>query len=131
MHPSNLGDGLIDWFPIAVRDFIWIPLGLSAGLQFLILGVFGGFVMGGSQALARSLFAYIIPKNKSGEFFGFFGFIYKTSSFIGPFIYALTVSLSDTRVGIFSILIFVALGTTILGKVDVAAGRLFAERENT
>ena len=131
MHPSNLGDGMIDWFPIAVRDLIWIPLGLSAGLQFLILGVFGGFVMGGSQALARSLFAYIIPNKKSGEFFGFFGFVYKTSSFIGPFIYALTVSLSDTRVGIFSILIFVAIGTVILGKVDVAAGRLFAERENS
>ena len=60
-----------------------------------------------------------------------FGFVYKTSSFIGPFIYALTVSLSDTRVGIFSILIFVAIGTVILGKVDVAAGRLFAERENS
>ena len=130
MHPSNLGQGLIDWFPITIRNLVWQPLGLSAGLQFLILGVFGGFVMGGSQALARSLFAYIIPKNKSGEFFGFFGFIYKTSSFIGPFFYALTVSLSDTRMGIFSILIFVLLGTIILFKVDVASGRAFVEKEN-
>ena len=130
MHPSNLGKGIIDWLPLSVRSLIWEPLGLSAGFQFLILGVLGGFVMGGSQALARSLFAYIIPKNKSGEFFGFFGFVYKTSSFIGPFIYALAVSLFDTRVGIFSILIFVLLGTIVLSRVDVAAGRLFAEKEN-
>jgi len=100
-------------------------------MQWLTLGIMVGLVLGGSQSLARSFFSYMTPQSRSGEFFGFFGFVYKTSSFIGPFIYALTVSLSDTRVGIFSILIFVALGTTILGKVDVAAGRLFAERENT
>ena len=71
-HPSALNSGMIDFWPKAIRKLIWSPLNIDAGYQFLLLGVFGGFVMGGSQALARSLFAFIIPDSKSGEFFGFF-----------------------------------------------------------
>ena len=122
-HPSALNSGMIDWWPKAIRKIIWTPLNIDAGYQFLLLGVFGGFVMGGSQALARSLFAFIIPDSKSGEFFGFFGFVGRASAFIGPLIYALIAGMFDTRMAIFIILMFIVAGTVMLTKVDVDLGR--------
>ena len=122
-HPSTLNSGMIDFWPKAVRKFIWSPLNIDAGYQFLLLGVFGGFVMGGSQALARSLFAFIIPDSKSGEFFGFFGFVGRASAFIGPLIYALIAGIFDTRMAILIILMFIVAGAVLLTKVDVTLGR--------
>ncbi len=122
-HPSALNSGMIDFWPKAVRKFIWSPLNIDAGYQFLLLGVFGGFVMGGSQALARSLFAFIIPDSKSGEFFGFFGFVGRTSAFIGPLTYALIAGIFDTRMAILIILMFIVAGAVLLTKVDVTLGR--------
>ena len=122
-HPSTLNSGMIDFWPKAVRKFIWSPLNIDAGYQFLLLGVFGGFVMGGSQALARSLFAFIIPDSKSGEFFGFFGFVGRASAFIGPLIYALIAGIFDTRMAILIILMFIVAGAALLTKVDVTLGR--------
>ena len=122
-HPSALNSGMIDFWPKAVRKFIWSPLNIDAGYQFLLLGVFGGFVMGGSQALARRLFAFIIPDSKSGEFFGFFGFVGRASAFIGPLIYALIAGIFDTRMAILIILMFIVAGAALLTKVDVTLGR--------
>ena len=122
-HPSALNSGMIDFWPKAIRKLIWSPLNIDAGYQFLLLGVFGGFVMGGSQALARSLFAFIIPDSKSGEFFGFFGFVGRASAFIGPLIYALIAGIFDTRMAILIILMFIVAGTAMLTKVDVNLGR--------
>ena len=62
-HPSVLGRGVLDWWPGLVRDTVWRPLGLDAGYQWLLLGVSVGVVIGGSQALARSLFAQITPQS--------------------------------------------------------------------
>ena len=129
-HPSALNSGMIDWWPAAIRTVLWAPLNIDAGYQFLLLGVFGGFVMGGSQALARSLFAFIIPDSKSGEFFGFFGFVGRASSFIGPVVYALIAGIFDTRMAIFIILIFIVAGTLVLTKVDVELGRQNALESN-
>ena len=122
-HPSALNSGIIDFWPKAIRKLIWSPLNIDAGYQFLLLGVFGGFVMGGSQALARSLFAFIIPDSKSGEFFGFFGFVGRTSAFIGPLTYALIAGIFDTRMAILIILMFIVAGAALLTKVDVTLGR--------
>jgi len=55
-HPTNLGDGVIDFIPETVRDKVWGPLQLSVGIQFLILGCAMGTLLGGSQGLARSMF---------------------------------------------------------------------------
>ena len=83
-HPANLNGGPIDWLPRALRELVWAPLGFSIGYQWLLLGAMVGLVLGGSQALARSLFAYMTPENRSAEFFGFFGFIGRASAVSGP-----------------------------------------------
>ena len=129
-HPSVLGEGPVDWWPSLVRDRVWEPLGLGVGPQWLLLGVLVGWVIGGSQALARSLFAQITPERRSGEFFAFFGFIGRASSVIGPTVYIAVTALFDTRVAITSILFIIVAGTIVLRWVDVEAGARIAAEED-
>ena len=128
-HPSVLGQGPIDWWPAMVRSYIWEPLGLDAGYQWLILGVLVGLVIGGSQALARSLFAQITPESRSGEFFSFFGFMSRASSVFGPMMYVAATAVFDTRVAVTSILLIIIAGTIVLTRVNVAQGMRAAARE--
>lgn len=130
LHPSTLGAGAIDWWPQIVRDTLWKPLGLQAGYQFLLLGVFVGVVIGGSQALARSLFAQITPETRSGEFFAFFGFMNKVSSVFGPTLYILFTDIYDTRVAITSILVVLLAGIVLLQWVNVVVGAQAAAIED-
>ncbi len=129
-HPSMLGAGPVDWWPSLVRDLVWQPLGLGVGLQWLMLGAMVGWVIGGSQALARSLFAQITPERRSGEFFAFFGFIGRASSVFGPTLYIAATALFDTRVAVMSILIIIVAGTIVLRWVDVAEGARVAAAED-
>lgn len=130
LHPSALGDGLVDWWPATVREAVWEPLGLDAGYQWLLLGVGVGLVMGGSQALARSLFAQIVPHTRSGEFFSFFGFMGRVSSVFGPILYVVVTSVLDTRMAVLSILALVIAGGIVLHWVDVRAGAKVADEED-
>ena len=130
LHPSTLADGPLDWWPAIVRDALWEPLGLEAGYQWLLLGVGVGIVMGGSQALARSLFAQIVPHTRSGEFFSFFGFMGRVSSVFGPILYVVVTSVVDTRVAVFSIMALIVVGGIMLRWVDVRAGALAADEED-
>ncbi len=129
-HPSVLGKGPLDWWPSIVRAALWEPLGLDAGYQWLLLGASVGLVIGGSQALARSLFAQITPQARSGEFFSFFGFMSRASSVFGPTLYIFSTALFDTRVAVTSILLIIVAGTVVLYWVDVAEGARVAEAEN-
>ena len=122
LHPSSLGRGPIDWWPAKVRSMLWGPLGLDAGYQWLVLGVLVGLVIGGSQALARSLFAQITPEARSGEFFSFFGFMSRVSAVFGPTLYIVATAVFDTRVAVTSILLIIVAGTIALKWVDVAEG---------
>ena len=128
-HPSNLGTGPIDWWPTLVRSVLWEPLGLDAGYQWLFVGLFVGIVIGGSQALARSLFAQITPEARSGEFFSFFGFMSRASSVIGPTLYIVATAAFDTRVAVISILIIIVAGSILLRWVNVDEGIRVASEE--
>ena len=130
IHPASLKGGPLDWWPSLIRDILWDPLNISAGFQWLLLGVNVGLVMGGSQALARSLFSQISPETRSGEFFSFFGFMNRASSVFGPILYILVTSMLDTRSAVFSILLLIIGGTIILNWVDVDKGILKAKKED-
>ncbi len=130
LHPSTIGDGLVAWWPDLVRKLIWRPLGLDANYQWLLLGVGVGIVIGGSQALARSLFAHITPLTRSGEFFSFFGFMSRASTVFGPLLYVAATAVFDTRVAITSILIILVAGTIMLRWVNVAEGERLAAQED-
>ena len=129
-HPSNIGDGPIDWWPRLLRERLWEPLGLGVGYQWLALGASVGLVLGGSQALARSLFAQITPEARSGEFFSFFGFVTRASAVFGPTLYVFVTAAFDTRVAVASIAAIIVAGTIALRFVDVPAGAQVAAAEN-
>ena len=130
-HPAVLGSGPIDWWPSWVRGTLWGPLGLDAGYQWLVLGGLVGMVIGGSQALARSLFSQVTPESRSGEFFSFFGFMSRASSVFGPTIYIVATAVFDTRVAVTSILLIIIAGTVALRWVNVAEGVRVAASEDS
>jgi MFS transporter, UMF1 family len=106
---------------------------MSTAFHFFALAVLVGLVQGGTQALSRSLFASMIPRHKSSEFFAFFGVFERYAGVLGPAVFALVVSLSGQgRIAILAVLIFFIVGTLLLTGVDVDAGRRearFGERE--
>ncbi len=129
-HPTSLGDGKLDFIPKTARSLVWEPLGMSVFFQFLLLGVFGGALLGGSQGLARSMFGQMVPETRSAEFFGFFGFFGKVAALLGPLIYSLMTVWFDSRVGIFAISLLIVAGAIILRKVDVEDGIAVAKAED-
>ena len=129
-HPSQIGEGSIDSWPETLRNILWKPLSLGIDLQWMFLGLMVGIVMGGSQALARSMFGMMVPESRSTEFFGFFGFIGKAASVIGPWIYFLMSTAMDDRMGILSILIIILIGTIMMKWVDVEEGIRVAAEED-
>ena len=129
-HPTSLGDGALDFIPETARSYIWEPLGIAVGFQFIILGMAMGSVLGGSQGLARSLFGQMVPETRSAEFFGFFGFFGKVAALLGPLIYGIMTVMFDSRVGILSIAILILVGALLLRGVDVEQGRSDAQAED-
>lgn len=95
--------------------------------EFIALAVFVGMVQGGCQALSRSLFASMIPKHKSGEFFAFFAVGEKFAGIAGAALFTfLIVTTGGTESAIPFILAFFVVGGLLLTRVDVAAGQTTA-----
>ena len=91
--------------------------------QFFALAFLVGTVQGGSQALSRSLFARMIPKHKSSEYFGFFSVFEKFAGIFGPALFAASVTLfGSSRAAILSVIAFLVIGAAVLTRVDVARG---------
>lgn len=92
--------------------------------DFLVLAVLVGMVQGGAQALSRSLFASLIPRDKSGEFFGFFAVFEKVAGIAGPGLFTLAVVLTgSSRAAILSVIVLFVAGGALLLQVDVERGR--------
>lgn len=95
--------------------------------EFYILAITVGLVQGGIQSLSRSLYARIIPGNKSAEFFGFYNMLGKLAAVLGPLLMAIVSQLTGSpRLSILSIIILFVAGGTLLMFVDEAAGQRMA-----
>jgi UMF1 family MFS transporter len=111
--------GLLVYAGISVLGYF-----MTSAIHFLILAFLVGMVQGGTQAISRSLFASMIPKHQSGEFFGFFAVFEKFAGVVGPAIIAAVISLTgSTRMSILSVILFFVAGAWLLLGVDVAEGR--------
>ena len=96
---------------------------MTSTWQFFALAFLVGTVQGGSQALSRSLFARMIPKHKSSEYFGFFSVFEKFAGIAGPALFALSVSLfGSSRAAVLSVIFFFIFGGLVLTRVNVAEG---------
>ncbi|SCF11569.1 MFS transporter, UMF1 family [Micromonospora viridifaciens] len=116
---------LVLWTGVIIAAFRLPP---EAPLPFMILGGCIGLVLGGSQALSRSLFSQLIPAGKEGEYYGFYEISDKGTSWLGPLAFGLVFQLTASyRVGLVSLLIFFVVGFALLAAVPmrraiVAAG---------
>ncbi len=91
---------------------------MTEAWHFYVLAAVIGFSQGGVQALSRSLFAQLIPREKAGEYFGFFNLLGKFASFIGPALVAVFARFTgDARKTILSLLILILFGAYWLAKV--------------
>jgi MFS transporter, UMF1 family len=116
---------LVIWTLLAVAAY-FLPAG-NAG-AFLALASVVGFVLGGVQALSRSLYGTMIPEEASAEFFGFFSVFSKLSG-IGPLVFGVVSwATGDSRIAILSVAAFFLIGMVLLAMVDVDEGRSSRER---
>ncbi len=92
--------------------------------MFFLLGVTVGLVLGGNQALSRSLFASMIPRESSANFFGFFTVFQKLSAILGPLLFGLmAIVFGSNRPAILAIIVFFIGGAILLSLVDVKKAR--------
>jgi UMF1 family MFS transporter len=94
-----------------------------AEFEFWLLGACIAVVLGGSQALSRSAFAQMIPKDKEAEFFSIYEISERGTSWMGPFVFAVVnQSLGNLRPAILSVNIFFVVGLAILffGRLKTA-----------
>lgn len=90
---------------------------------FLLAGLIG-LVLGGTQALSRSLYGSMIPEDASAEFYGFFSVFEKFSAIIGPFIFfGVNAVTGSSRGAVLSLVVFFVVGGLILRRVDVEEAR--------
>lgn len=86
--------------------------------HFYVLAAIIGLSQGGVQSLSRSLFAQLVPPEKSGEYFGFFNLLGKFASILGPALIAVCSRLTqDSRQTILSLLVLILAGAYFLFKV--------------
>ncbi len=130
------------------------PLGTKRAI-FLALGIYclvavGGYFMAnawhfwalavlvatgqgsGAQALSRSLFARMVPKPKSAEFFGFYSVSSKFAGIFGPLLFAVVGQMTGTsRLSIVSLLFFFIAGGILLSRVNIEEGIRVAVEKTT
>ena len=95
--------------------------------HFYTLAAMIGLFQGGIQALSRSLYTRIIPKNKSAQFFGFYNMMGKVAAVIGPVLMGtITLVTGNIRIGIVSIIILFICGGMVLTRVDMQEGEKMA-----
>lgn len=111
---------------IALALVMWVIVvasmyGVTTTEQFFIAAAVVAVIMGGTQALSRSLFSLMIPKGKEAEYFSLYEVCDKGTSWLAPLLFALTLQFTGSyKIAIASLVIFFIGGLAVLLKVDVA-----------
>ena len=88
---------------------------LKTAVEFWILAILVGMFQGGIQALSRSYYGKIIPKDHANEYYGFYDIFGKTASIIGTFLVATTTSLTgNASLGVLSIAVLLVAALVFL-----------------
>ncbi len=111
---------LVLWLVVVATGYV-IPAG-SFGL-FLALAVLIGVVLGGSQALSRSLFSQLIPRGREAEYFSLYQAAERGTSWFGTLLFGLVFQLTGSyRNAIVALALFFVIGGILLARVDVRRG---------
>ena len=136
--PATLG---YYWFAskIGIKKAVYVAI-----MGYMIITIFGVFMteqwhfytlailiacfQGGIQALSRSMYSRIIPKEKSAEFFGFYNMLGKFATIIGPPLMGYVgLVTGNSRMGILSLVFLFIAGGIILSRVDLDDGERMAK----
>ncbi len=102
---------------------IYIYAAVTTTLQFFIMAAVVAIVMGGSQALSRSLYAQLVPKSKEAEYFSIYEVSDKGTSWMCPLLFGLALQFTKSyRLAILSLIVFFVAGLLVLLKVNVEQG---------
>ncbi|MBW1768017.1 MAG: MFS transporter [Deltaproteobacteria bacterium] len=102
--------GLVVWFGLTLFAYR-----METSLEFWILGIVAGLILGGTQALSRSFYGSLIPKDQSAQFFGYYSVFAKFSAIWGPIIFAYVRQVTGTaRLSILSLALFFLTGWILL-----------------
>ncbi len=104
---------------------VGVGYGLPVGrfLPFLGLAVLIGLVLGGSQALSRSLYSHLIPAGREAEYFSLYQSAERGTSWLGTLLFGLVFQLTDSyRNAIVALVVFFIVGGLILSRVDIRRG---------
>ena len=108
---------LVAW-TVTIGAGYFLPAGESA--WFFVLAAAIGMVLGGSQALSRSLFSHMVPRGKEAEYFSVYEVSDRGTSWLGPLMFGLTYQLTGSyRDAIISLVVFFAAGFVLLARVPV------------
>lgn len=104
------------WMAAVVLIYFWV----YSVRQFYIAAAIIATVMGGSQALSRSLFSFMIPKGQEAEYYSVYEISDKGTSWLGPLFFGAALSMTHSfRIAIVSLIVFFAAGLALLSRVDV------------
>lgn len=110
---------IIIWAGVVIYTYVGL-YGNTRVIQFFILGAIIAIVMGGSQAISRSLFAQMIPPDKEAEFYSFYEVSERGTSWTGPLVFGLANQLfGSLRYGILSLIFYFIAGLIVLPFVNV------------
>jgi UMF1 family MFS transporter len=102
---------------------VWAAF-IDSVLEFYQIAVVIGLVQGGIQSLSRSLYARLIPPDKTAEFFGFYNMLGKFATVIGPIAMGWVGLLTGSaRFSVLALLVLFGLGAVLLHFVDIERGR--------
>jgi UMF1 family MFS transporter len=107
---------LVIWTGVLFGMYFWVK---TVG-QYFVMAALVALVLGGSQALSRSLFSQMIPKGQEAEYFGLYEISDKGTSWLCPLAFGLAVQFTGSyRLSALSLAVFFLAGLAVLARVDV------------
>ncbi len=102
---------------------VYLYAAVRTTAQFFAVAAAVGIVMGGSQALSRSLYAQMIPTGREAEYFSIYEISDKGTSWLCPLIFGLALQFTHSyRIAILSLVVFFIAGLAVLTRVNVEEG---------
>jgi UMF1 family MFS transporter len=110
---------------------VFLAWRMTSAAEFWVLGALVGLVLGGSQAISRSLYGSMVPASQAAEFYGFLAVSSRFSSFFGPLVFGLARDITGSmRAGILALIVFFVVGSALLMLVNVQRGMDKAKEED-
>ena len=120
--------GLVGWAGVLIAAYVAV----TTEMHFYALAVVIALVMGGTQALSRSLFSVMIPPGKEAEYFSLYEISDKGTSWLGPLLFGVALTMTNSyRLALLSLIVFLIAGLILLLRVNVPRAMQEAQEPST